>query len=78
MTTRGTSMADDVREYLLAVSSREPDVMARLRAATAPRPESEMQIGPEQGQLLALLVQLPQHALPPEWNPATVSAQEAP
>jgi caffeoyl-CoA O-methyltransferase len=51
-------MADDVREYLLAVSSREPDVLARLRAATAPRPESEMQIGPEQGQLMALLVKL--------------------
>jgi predicted O-methyltransferase YrrM len=57
-TTRGTSMADDVRAYLLAVSSREPDVLARLRAATAPRPESEMQIGPEQGQLMALLVKL--------------------
>jgi len=58
VTTRGTSMADDVREYLLAVSSRETEVLARLRAATAPRPESEMQIGPEQGQLLALLVRL--------------------
>lgn len=58
MTTRGTAMADDVREYLLAVSSREPEVLARLRAATAPRPESEMQIGPEQGQLMALLVRL--------------------
>lgn len=58
MTIRGTSMADDVREYLLAVSSREPEVLARLRAATAPRPESEMQIGPEQGQLLGLLAKL--------------------
>jgi predicted O-methyltransferase YrrM len=40
------------------VSSREPDVLARLRAATAPRPEAEMQIGPDQGQFMALLVKL--------------------
>lgn len=49
---------EDVYRYLLEVSSREPDVLARLRAATAPRPEAEMQIGPDQGQLLALLVRL--------------------
>jgi len=49
---------EDVYRYLLEVSSREPDVLARLRAATAPRPEAEMQIGPDQGQLLALLVKL--------------------
>jgi predicted O-methyltransferase YrrM len=49
---------EDVYRYLLEVSSRETDVMARLRAATAPRPEAEMQIGPDQGQLLALLVRL--------------------
>ncbi|MET0292537.1 MAG: class I SAM-dependent methyltransferase [Steroidobacteraceae bacterium] len=47
-----------VYQYLLEVSSREPEVLARLRAATAPRPEAEMQIGPDQGQLLALLVKL--------------------
>jgi caffeoyl-CoA O-methyltransferase len=49
---------EDVYRYLLEVSSRETDVMARLRAATAPRPEAEMQIGPDQGQLMALLVRL--------------------
>ncbi len=49
---------DDVYRYLLEVSSREPDVLARLRAATAPRPEAEMQIGPDQGQFMALLVKL--------------------
>lgn len=49
---------EDVYRYLLEVSSRETDVMARLRAATAPRPESEMQIGPDQAQLMALLVRL--------------------
>ena len=45
----------DVYRYLLEVSSREPDVMMRLRAATAPRPEAEMQIGPDQAQLMALV-----------------------
>jgi len=49
---------EDVYRYLLEVSSRETDVMARLRAATAPRPESEMQIGPDQAQFMALLVRL--------------------
>ncbi len=49
---------EDVYRYLLEVSSRETEVMARLRAATAPRPEAEMQIGPDQGQLMALLVRL--------------------
>ena len=49
---------EDVYRYLLEVSSREPDVLVRLRAATSPRPEAEMQIGPDQGQLLALLAKL--------------------
>ena len=49
---------EDVYRYLLEVSSRETDVMARLRAVTAPRPEAEMQIGPDQAQFMALLVRL--------------------
>lgn len=48
----------EVYRYLLEVSSREPPVLARLREATARRPEAEMQIGPDQGQLMALLVRL--------------------
>src|SRR5688572_18581798 len=44
-----------VSEYVLR-SSREPDVLARLRKATVSVPHSEMQIGADQGQLLALLV----------------------
>jgi predicted O-methyltransferase YrrM len=58
MSTRTTFMAGDVYQYLLSVSSREPDVLKRLRAATASRPEAEMQISPEQGQFMALLVKL--------------------
>jgi predicted O-methyltransferase YrrM len=57
-TARSPIHDEDVYRYLLEVSSRETDVMARLRAATAPRPEAEMQIGPDQAQLLAFLVRL--------------------
>src|SRR5688572_9981895 len=58
MSIRSTSVADDVYQYILAVSSREPPVLARLREATAPRAEAEMQISPEQGQFMALLARL--------------------
>jgi caffeoyl-CoA O-methyltransferase len=58
MSERSSIQDEEVYRYLLEVSSREPPVLARLRAATAPRPEAEMQIGADQGQLLALLVRL--------------------
>lgn len=58
MSVRMTNLPDDVHEYLLSVSIRESPSLARLRAATAPRPEAEMQISPEQGQLMALLAKL--------------------
>lgn len=48
----------EVYDYVLQASSREPEVLARLREATAPVAQSEMQIGPDQGQLMALLVRL--------------------
>lgn len=58
MSTRSTFLPPDVYRYLLDVSSREPEILARLREATAPRPEAEMQISPEHGQFMALLVRL--------------------
>jgi len=58
MSVRTTGLHDDVYKYILDASSREPPVLARLREATAPRPEAEMQISPEQGQFMALLVRL--------------------
>src|SRR6185312_9386682 len=58
MSVRTTTLADDVYQYVLDASSREPPVLAQLRAATAPRPEAEMQISPEQGQFMALLATL--------------------
>lgn len=44
--------------YLLAASLREPEILRRLREETARHPKAEMQIAPEQGQFMALLVRL--------------------
>ncbi|MDH3900830.1 MAG: class I SAM-dependent methyltransferase [Gammaproteobacteria bacterium] len=45
-------------EYLLSVSLREPDILERLRAETARDSMARMLTAPEQGQFMALLVQL--------------------
>jgi predicted O-methyltransferase YrrM len=58
MVTRNSILPAAVYEYLLSVSSREAPALAGLRAATAPRAETEMQIGAEQGHFMALLVHL--------------------
>lgn len=47
-----------LHEYLSAVSLREPPVLQALRAETAELSEAVMQIGPEQGQFMALLLKL--------------------
>jgi len=57
--SRQTIQIDDrLYEYLLGVSLREPAVLADLRAETAKHPYAQMQIAPEQGQFMALLVRL--------------------
>ena len=58
MAKRTELIKSKVYDYALRTSSREPDVLARLRKATASVPHSEMQIGADQGQLMALLVKL--------------------
>jgi caffeoyl-CoA O-methyltransferase len=58
MSNQSIGLPDELHEYLLSVSLREPDVMQRLRAETAEHPNSEMQIAPEQGQFLQFLVRL--------------------
>ena len=49
---------DRLYDYFLQVSLREADVLRRLREETAALPEGQMQIAPEQGQFMALLVEL--------------------
>ena len=58
MAHRNTNYDDTLREYLVAHSTREQPVQARLREATRTHPHAGMQIGPEQAQFLALLVKL--------------------
>ena len=58
MSTQSIGLPDELHEYLLSVSLREPEVMQRLREETAEHPRSNMQIAPEQGQFLQFLVQL--------------------
>jgi predicted O-methyltransferase YrrM len=53
-----TPINDRLYEYLLSVSVREPDVLRQLREETAQMPMSAMQIAPDQGAFMALLVQL--------------------
>ena len=58
MTNRSISLTDSLYEYLLSVSLREPELLRELRAETAAHPQARMQIAPEQGQFMALLVRL--------------------
>lgn len=58
MTTQTLGLEKQLYEYLLSVSLREPEILTQLRQETAQHPMGKMQIAPEQGQLMALLVQL--------------------
>ena len=53
-----TKMDERLYEYLLSVSLKEPDVLTRLREEIARDPMAILQIPPDQGQLMALLVKL--------------------
>ena len=58
MSNQSIGLSDPLYQYLLANSVREPEILAKLRAETAQHPLVNMQISPEQGQLMDLLVQL--------------------
>jgi caffeoyl-CoA O-methyltransferase len=58
MSPRTLELTDRLYDYLLAVSLREPAILQELRAVTARHSAAQMQIAPEQGQFMALLVQL--------------------
>jgi predicted O-methyltransferase YrrM len=51
-------MTEPLAHYLRQVSLRDDDLLARLRAETATLAQGRMQITPEQGQLMGLLIEL--------------------
>lgn len=53
-----TQLTEELRDYLLSVSLREPEVLQALRQETSRLPVAGMQIAPEQGQFMAFLVRL--------------------
>lgn len=58
MSNATLGLPEELHAYLLDVGVREPDLLRQLRAETAAMPEHDMQIAPEQGALMALLVEL--------------------
>ena len=58
MSAKTIAVTDAIWRYLIDVTVREPDVLVRLRAETARLSSSGMQISPEQGQFMALLIEL--------------------
>jgi O-methyltransferase len=58
MSNRTLTLTAPLYEYLTSVSVREPALLRRLRQETARDTSANMQIGPEQGQFMGLLVEL--------------------
>ena len=58
MSRRTLTLDDTLYGYLLSVSLREHPAQTALREATRTWPRASMQIAPEQGQLMALLLRL--------------------
>jgi predicted O-methyltransferase YrrM len=59
MTTKQTiGLEKQLYDYFQSISLREPEILAKLRQETAQHPMAIMQISPEQGQFMALLVRL--------------------
>jgi predicted O-methyltransferase YrrM len=58
MANKTLSLTNALHAYLVEHSVREPEILRRLRAETAQDRMSMMQISPEQGQFMQLLVKL--------------------
>ena len=58
MSNVSMGLPPDLHAYLVRNGVREPDILKRLRDETALLPQHNMQIAPEQGALLARLVEL--------------------
>lgn len=58
MTKTATYLTDDLYRYLTSHSLREVPILGELRAETAKMTGAQMQISPDQGQFMALLIKL--------------------
>lgn len=58
MSNRTLSIDDRIYDYLCDVSIQEPELLRQLREETAELEYSVMQISPEQGQFMSLLIKL--------------------
>lgn len=58
MSNRTLNLTDELVTYVRTLGVREHPVLAELRESTANMPEHSMQIAPEQGAFMALLVRL--------------------
>ncbi|QNT69792.1 class I SAM-dependent methyltransferase [Defluviicoccus vanus] len=58
MSRRTIGLSEELHRYLLGTSLREVPLQRRLREETAALPNAQMQISPDQGQFMALLVRL--------------------
>lgn len=53
-----TGLEEQLARYISAVTATEPDILRDLREETQARSDARMQISPEQGQFMRLLVEL--------------------
>ncbi|MBE9069748.1 class I SAM-dependent methyltransferase [Leptolyngbya cf. ectocarpi LEGE 11479] len=58
MSTKILSLTENLHNYLLSVGVRDSEILQELRAENNQHPMAVMQIAPEQGQFMGLLVQL--------------------
>jgi predicted O-methyltransferase YrrM len=58
MSKKMIKVNEELYDYILSVSLQEPDILRRLREETEPHPHSMMQISPDQGQFMSLLIRL--------------------
>jgi caffeoyl-CoA O-methyltransferase len=58
VSSQSIGLSDDLHDYVVQMGVREPEVLRGLRERTALLPQGGMQISPEQGAFMALLVRV--------------------
>lgn len=58
MSTKTLFLFDKLYKYMMDISIKEPDILKDLRERTSKMDESDMQICPEQGQFMGLIVRM--------------------